>query len=216
MKHSNDSQGFRNQVIALAALMQSLKILDKLASTGYLEKEYFEVCIKSLFVTNPDSFDEVYGQPANLLMGLESLASTLKPNKDDGNSNLIQYVLGLMHLQNKLAGSSSMLTTISDKLAKADKQVEMFGLTHENVIANLAQTYSETLSTFKFRIQVLGNAQYLQQDRIANQVRVLLLCGIRATMLWRQSGGSRWSLFFKRKKIIQEAENLLSENKFLH
>jgi len=39
----------------------------------------------------------------------------------------------------------------------------------------------------------------------------LLLAGIRATLLWRQCGGSRWKLLFFRKKIQDEAKFLLTQ-----
>jgi high frequency lysogenization protein len=38
-----------------------------------------------------------------------------------------------------------------------------------------------------------------------------LLAGIRATLLWRQCGGSRWRLLLFRKKIQDEARFLLTQ-----
>ena len=58
-----------------------------------------------------------------------------------------------------------------------------------------------------------GDQGYLQQARIANQVRALLLAGIRSATLWRQVGGSRWQLIFQRKKLAQTVDRLLREAK---
>ena len=106
-----------------------------------------------------------------------------------------------------------MLATVGKRLDKAIHQVEHFGSTHDNVIANLADIYTNTLSTFKFRIQVSGDFNYLQQTRISNQIRALLFAGIRSSMLWRQLGGKRWQVIFSRKRLSSEADLLLKEIK---
>jgi high frequency lysogenization protein len=57
---------------------------------------------------------------------------------------------------------------------------------------------------------VSGENSYLESPDMANKVRALLLAGIRAAVLWRQCGGSRWQLLFKRRAIIKAAETLLA------
>jgi high frequency lysogenization protein len=39
-------------------------------------------------------------------------------------------------------------------------------------------------------------------------IRASLLAGIRAAILWRQTGGKRWQLLLNRKKIAQLANQL--------
>jgi high frequency lysogenization protein len=58
---------------------------------------------------------------------------------------------------------------------------------------------------------VQGDQQYLGNQSTVNKIRALLLAGIRATLLWRQCGGSRWKLLFFRKKIQDEAKFLLTQ-----
>jgi high frequency lysogenization protein len=41
------------------------------------------------------------------------------------------------------------------------------------------------------RIMVNGDPAHLNNPENANRIRALLLAGIRAAMLWRQSGGGR-------------------------
>ena len=125
----------------------------------------------------------------------------------------LRYVMGVLHLQKKLSSNKTMLATVGKRLDKAIHQVEHFGSTHDNVIANLADIYTNTLSTFKFRIQVSGDFNYLQQTRISNQIRALLFAGIRSSMLWRQLGGKRWQVIFSRKRLSSEADLLLKEIK---
>ena len=57
-----------------------------------------------------------------------------------------------------------------------------------------------------------GEQNYLRNDDNAAKVRVLLLAGIRAGVLWQQLGGNRWSLFWSRKKYVATARKFLSYN----
>ena len=102
-----------------------------------------------------------------------------------------------------------MLGVIGSRLEQVAQQAQHFSSTHENVIANLGTLYTETLSTFRFRIQVNGDYNYLQQQRIANQIRALLLASVRSAILWRQVGGNRFQLLFYRKHIAEQVDNLL-------
>jgi len=77
-----------------------------------------------------------------------------------------------------------------------------------SVVANLAGLYQETLSTFKFRIQVGGDPRLLQNTENAAKIRALLLAGIRAAMLWRQVGGRRWHLLFFRSRLRPSLKKL--------
>ena len=88
-------------------------------------------------------------------------------------------------------------------------QAEHFSTMHDNVMANLAGIYTDTLSTFNFRIHVTGNPIYLTNPVNTNKVRALLLAGIRSAVLWRQMGGSRWQLIFGRKQYSEIAKKIL-------
>ena len=122
---------------------------------------------------------------------------------------ILRYALGVLHLQKKLAGRQDMLNVIGSRLEQVNQQAQHFSSTHDNVIANLGTLYTETLSTFQFRIQVNGDYNYLQQQRIANQIRALLLAAVRSALLWRQVGGNRLQLLFYRKHITQQVEDFL-------
>jgi high frequency lysogenization protein len=73
----------------------------------------------------------------------------------------------------------------------------------------MADLYSQTLSTFRYRIQVNGDYNFLQQQRIANQIRALLLAAVRSAILWRQVGGNRWHFLLNRKHIAHQVDLLL-------
>ena len=98
---------------------------------------------------------------------------------------------------------------IGERLEQADHQATHFSsVSHTNVIANLAQIYQDSISTFRYRIQVNGYAGYLQQDSIAQRIRCLLFAGIRAAILWHQLGGKRYHLIFSRKQLLSQLHTL--------
>jgi high frequency lysogenization protein len=82
---------------------------------------------------------------------------------------------------------------------------------HENVLANFADIYHQTISTLQPRIMVIGDQQYLSSPFTVNKIRSVLLAGIRSAQLWRQCGGSRWKLIFARSKLQAETRFLLSK-----
>jgi high frequency lysogenization protein len=52
----------------------------------------------------------------------------------------------------------------------------------------------------------------LQQAHIANRIRALLFAGIRATVLWRQLGGSQINLVWRRSYFRNLARSLADEH----
>lgn len=204
---------WQNLVISLAGITQAIDLMDKLAKTGYLNSADFETCVNSLFEQNPESAEAVFGDANHLLRGYEVLLELLQRNKGPQQTTLLGYCFGALHLQRRLVRNQSMLNQVGERINKSRHQLQHFGVTHENVIAGLASIYTDTISTFPYRIQVVGEAQYLQQSRVANQVRVLLLCAIRAATLWRQLGGSRLHFLLNRSQLISATETLLSQAK---
>jgi high frequency lysogenization protein len=197
----------------LAGLIQSCAQVEQLAKTGYLNNEEFETSIKSLFVTSPDSAIDVFGDVAYLCTGFEKLELMLNEYHRSLSTDLFRYVFGVMHIQRRLSKRKDILTVIGTRLEQAEMQSEHFGIAHDNLVRNIATIYSDTISKFQYRIQVTGNYTYLQQDRVANQVRTLLLAGIRASTLWRQIGGTRWQFITNRENLLNTCRELQKEAK---
>lgn len=203
---------WRNHVIALAGMLQALALVEQLAKTGYLKTDELETAVRSLFNTQPESAIAVFGQVKDIHLGLESLENLLTHYTSPENSDLLRYMIGVMNLEKMLSKKKDVMNTISNRLTQAQQQSEHFDLTHENVIANIASIYEDTLSKFRYRIQVSGNANYLQQSRVASQVRTLLFASVRSCMLWQQVGGSRWQIVFYRKKLLEHCQALIRES----
>lgn len=200
----------RQQVIAMAGVTQAATLVEQLARTGNINDAEFEPLVKSLFAQNPDNFDEIYGPAGQALnLGLRNYHTMSSGKNDRINPDITRYIVALLHLENKLRRNGDMMSALGQGIQQASRQAEHFSLTHENTIASLADLYKNTLSKLSYRIHVTGNPDYLQNERIANQVRTLLLSGIRAAILWRQVGGRRWHLLFFRSQYLKAADALL-------
>ncbi|MBU2886416.1 high frequency lysogenization protein HflD [Gilvimarinus agarilyticus] len=204
------SNKWQDITLAAAGTLQATALVDQLARTGFIPSDAYHCSINSLFQTSPTDTLSVYGELANLRLGLETWRDLLQSNRQLQN-HTVRYSAGVLHLQGRLRKRKDMLQVISSRIDTAKHQAGHFGSTHDNVIANLADIYSDTLSRFRFRIQVAGEPTYLQQKRVANQVRALLLASVRSAMLWRQVGGSRLQILLQRKRLLAEAERLLQQ-----
>ena len=207
-----------DRTIALAGIFQAASLVHQLAYSGQVDNAEFETCIQSLFQENVATAADTFGGAARLHRGLQAMGEQLAgrsgaPGKVSRPKSLdiTKYAVGIMVLERKLSKDAEMLRKIFDGLERARAQAEHFSLTHENVIANLAHLYSQTISTLLPRIMVNGEHTHLSNPVNADRIRALLLAAIRAAVLWRQCGGNRWQLFFKRRRILEEAQRLLRE-----
>ena len=207
MNSSTPAALWRHRVIALAGIVQAAQLVEQLAKTGYLKTEPFTVAIDSLFEQNPVSTEAVFSATSDNLQtlyeGLHGLENLLQYHRDPKHADLLRYILGVLHLQKRLQRNKNMMYLLGTRLEKARQQAQHFGSVHDNVVGNIADIYTDTISTLPYRIQVSGEYAYLQQPRVANQIRSLLLAAIRAATLWRQLGGSRWQLLFHRQKLVE-------------
>ena len=94
-----------------------------------------------------------------------------------------------------------MLNKIASGIENAERQAQHFSITHENVYANIASLYQDTVSTLRLRIQVSGSSGFLQQPAVASRIRCLLFTAIRSAFLWQQLGGKRIHLALYRKRF---------------
>ncbi len=201
----------RDQVIALAAVFQACALVDTLARTGQVRPEALTTSINSLLEQNPQSCEATFGALRNLTVGFDTMDKLLNSNKRTQAPDVLRYVLGLIYLQGKLLKNSTLLNKIGTGIERANNQAQHFSPDHENVIGSLAELYGNTISTFRFRIQVNGQSGFLQQSHIADRVRCLLFAGIRASILWHQVGGRRWHFIVYRKHMLEQVKQLRRE-----
>jgi len=200
------------RVLALAGVFQAAALVKQLAKTGRINDEQaFLANIQSILKVDVENALEVYESPKKLALGLNELICLFSNNKLPKDPDIARYVFSLLHLERKLMRNSKMLTLIQTGLKRATTQATYFSPLHENVMANLSSLYTDTLSTFSFRIHVTGEPRYLSQTLILNKIRALLLAGVRSAVLWRQMGGRRWQLLLTRSTILEIANQWLKE-----
>lgn len=205
MKHA-----LNDRVIALAGLFQAVSLVNQVARSGSFPQPELETLIRSLFVTSPQSAEEVYGSRLELGIGLRTLITQLGDDMSLRNIDKMRYAVNTLQLERLLHRKPEVLQKLSTELESMQQQLEHFEITHPTITARLADIYLNNISPLGPRIMVSGEHNYLENPDNANRVRALLLAGIRAAVLWRQCDGSRWQLMFKRRAIVEEAKRLLA------
>ncbi len=205
----------QDRTLALIGIYQASQLIYDLATTGKADETAYHTCIQSLFCTNPSNTLEVYGGDiTNIQVGVKTLLRQMTSEQamEARNVEVTRYALSLIILQKKLLEQGEPLQKISKILEMAEGQQAHFGEEHDNVIASIARAYSENVSPVRPKVMVNGQHGHLQNPRIANKIRALLLAGIRSALLWSQVGGSRWGLIWSRKKYLHGALALQQKN----
>ncbi len=195
----------RNQVIALSAVLQTAMLVHRLATTGSVPSQERNPLLESIFALTPESIDDVYDGIGNIRPGIEGFARGLQ----DIPSQAKIYLYSIISLEANLSKDPETLTILASGLENLKGRLQHFEITHENMIAGIADLYSQTLSKLSPKIMVKGEQSILSQPYIANEIRALLLAGVRSAMLWRQYGGSKFSLLWPWNKLPQTAQQIL-------
>jgi high frequency lysogenization protein len=212
----------RDKTLALAGIFQAARLVQQIARRGMVDQEVFATSIQTIFKIDAATPEDIYGGEQNVLSGCKTLlnqlagGNTANPDKKK-DIEITKYVINIMVLERKLMKEPKLLKRLTAGIEKASNQAEHFSATHDNVIASLADVYSDTVSTLRPRVMVNGEHNHLSNPDNANKIRALLLAAIRSAVLWDQCGGSRWQIMFNRKAFIAEAETIVKENpRILH
>jgi len=198
--------------LGLAGVFQAATLVKQVARHGRTEENAFKVCMDSLLKIDADSTEAVYNNIEGLEVGLSILAEQLGSYVKRRDGEILRYTLGVLVLEQRLRKRQDLMEKVRTGIEQAIEQVKLFGsATHTNVVARFADIYSQTLSTFNYRIQVHGDPMYLQNPDNANKVRALLLAGVRSSVLWQQKGGGRLQLLFGRGRLRRQAQRYLDE-----
>jgi high frequency lysogenization protein len=168
------------------------------AAHGKFRDEAASAAVKTAVTSHrAESLREIFPDMANYRSGAENaiLALEGKPR----NPEVLRYALQLIELATLLRRAP----TVVERLGK-----ELDSLPQDPTDAELARVYQASISTLGKRIQVTGNPELLQQESVANEIRALLLAGIRFAWLWHQLGGRRWHLLLQRKALLRNMRAL--------
>jgi len=196
-----------DRVVALAGLFLAISQVRGIARRGQLDSEDFETSLSSILQVDAFSSEAVYGELARLRNGLQLLVRQLDRQQD---VELTRYAVALLVLARKLEARPALLARLRQGIQEAIAKLEYFPVTHQAVVASLAESYLATVSTLGPRIMVHGEHLHLNHTENAERIRCLLLAGIRAAWLWRQSGGGRFTLLWRRGALLHQARVLLA------
>lgn len=206
------SRSLEDRVLALAGVVQAAALVNDVAQSGVTDERFLTSTLGSIIKTDSVNVPDVFGGIGGLSCGLRRLAALLGADNNPDDLPVLRYTLGLMQLQGKVMRKRKLAGRLEHGVQRAKQQIQHFGTVHTNVLAGLADTYLHTAGTIQPRLMISGNPTQLQNPRVVNLVRSLLLGGLRAAVLWKQCGGSRWALLFMRASLLRETQRLLRQS----
>lgn len=206
----------RARTLALAGIFQSASLADSLAWRGHCDPVALDASLGSILVLDTDDPAAIFGDGArHLRIGLAATEKTFfQPLRDPHprQAEIVRYALALLHLERKLAGSARLQAELRQRLERAVAQRAHFASPHDPMLVRkLAGAYVDTLGTLDFRIQVKGDRRQLAGGPVPEQIRAVLLAGVRAAWLWHRLGGRRWHLVFTRARVLAEIREIIKE-----
>ena len=195
-----------DRVVALGGIFQGARLARDVARNGICDAAAFDASRLSLFDFEPDSVASIFGGIAGVAHGLRTLTQQIeRPAQRD--LEVARYVVSLIHLSDRLMRDGEAMQGLHDDLTALDKRHQHFELGDGTLNEQLADVYQERISSLGSRIMIGGEPLHLQNPDNAARIRVALLAGVRAAVLWRQAGGRKWQLLLRRRAIMSHLEN---------
>lgn len=202
----NDIHG---QTLALASLFQSAQMIDAIAHGKPVNNAAFDCSIDSLFTLEAQSIHDIYGDGEGLIPGLRALINYLGGQDRMPDRLVIYYVMSMIKLERKLIKDAAISERVQQGLQRIAEQSEQFELSAGARLHRIDGLYQETLSRFQPRVIVQGDQVVLSQGDNTSRIRALLFAGVRGAVLWRQRGGNRLRLILNRRRLVEQARQLL-------
>lgn len=199
----------KDRVLALAGLLQSIRLVQDMANNGQAETRPLAACVDSLFRFDADSTEEVYGGAAALEPGLRRVIAQL--DGSDRDSAQTRMAMNVLHLERRFAASAEVAAELQRRLEETQRDRQPWEPTHPAVLSRLGEIYADLISPLGPRVMVQGNPVYLAQPGVVAEVRAALLAALRSAVLWRQLGGSYWDLLLSRRAMVEIAQGLLRQ-----
>lgn len=144
-----------------------------------------------------EEIGEIFPEPGALAPGVRLAIELMSSRPKD--LDILRYSLQLIDLAGRLKRDNAVL----ERLARL-----LDDLPVDPLDAQYAAVYQNSISTLGQRIEVRGNPDLLRQPATADEIRTLLLGGVRFAWLWQQLGGRRWQLVLQRKRVLQSLQSL--------
>lgn len=199
----------KDRTLALAGVLQATELVRQAAWHGTWSGYAATASLDSLFRLEADTVDTIYGDRKRMRLGLETLIAVLQG--DQANNDALRYAIALLQIERRFQGNRKLQEKIGQGLEEIEQSArDIAAESAEDFKAEkVAELYTATISQIQPRIVVNGRPQYLKADRVVHWVRSLLLSGLRSAVLWDQLGGGRLELMFGRRKLLDQAQELL-------
>ncbi|HKX57291.1 MAG TPA: high frequency lysogenization protein HflD [Xanthomonadales bacterium] len=203
------SDNRKDRTLALAGVLQATELVRQAAWHGTWSGYAASASLESLFRLEADTVDTIYGDRKRMRLGLETLISVLQG--DQANNDALRYAIALLQIERRFQGNRKLQEKIGQGLEEIEQSARAVAAesAEDYKAEKVAELYTATISQIQPRIVVNGRPQYLKVDRVVHWVRSLLLSGLRSAVLWDQLGGGRLELMFGRRKILDQAQELL-------
>jgi len=198
VKISND------YITSLIAMLQSVYLVDRIATTDYDATNESNFLIQSIYKKNTFDADKIYSQKSSLVDGCKLLKDILRGKNDISVLTMQKYALNIILIQKNINKISDLKNMIGKKIDNYHDN-SMMATNLNDQIAYSEEIYKEYVGIIRPRVVISGKKEYLNKN--SSLIRALLLSGIRAAFLWDYHGGSKWHLMFRRKEILNKCEN---------
>lgn len=199
----------REKTIALGGMFQALHLVQSIAHTGMADSAAMDSSLYSIFILDAETTEDVYGGIGGVMDGLRLMKRLFDGSSPQKDMEISRYIIAVMLLERKISRYPKLLANIAGGITQAASLKNQASLLDMSVIYRLAGIYEQNISGIKPQIIVNGEPAPLTNKDNAAKIRALLLACIRSAVLWRQKGGSRWQLFWSRKKLLKMADRLL-------
>lgn len=202
------------ETIALAALFQACQQIQRVAYTGYMDDHAAACLLKALIVTDPQTVEDIYN-PGQLLTGFKQLIESFGSSASDKTSQTIEITrnaLKVISLEANIERNSKVYNRMGSEIDRLKEVMIQDNpdfmsaepstvLTPEN-LKEFSSIYQSLISPNFDKLIIYGEERFLRESENQEKIRSLLLAAIRAVVLWRQVGGRRRFLIFRRKAIL--------------
>jgi high frequency lysogenization protein len=201
----------RDTTIAFAGMLQASELVRQIATSGNCSQQAARASLASVFAIEPASTEEVYGGLGGVRMGLRVVVEMFGARNNHESIQSLQYALGMAKLGRLVLKDRERQSQLGREIELVESAWQESGdELDESVLSQLGDAYQRHISSLPFRLKVSGKPEYLKQaDKVAF-IRALLLAGIRSAFLWHQLGGRQWRLVFQRRKMLDQAQRLLT------
>jgi high frequency lysogenization protein len=194
----------RSRVLALAGMMQALKLVRQIADTGHADGEGERNALDSVFRIDAASAEAVYGNSRAVRGGLLLLRDYFTDRNSD--QALPKLGMAVLQIERRFVGDEAVARQVLDGIRTLEGIAERQGSIHPDVISKLGQLYADTVSHLRPKVIVQGNPHYLQQADVVAEIRALLLAALRSAVLWRQMGGTMWDFVLRKRAMMAAIE----------